>query len=161
MRTGHGIADHNHRARLSGGLQRSEPGKRDFSAGAALAVAVKYARSCAIDGGTVLQCLRSLRACHRGKRRALNNFSAMQAFKAQQLDALAKWSPWSASPWAFSMVFHAGGGRRSCALNIPAPSNNPPPTSEQAQMLRFILSSPPPFRASKLHTYRNKPPPLP
>src|SRR5258706_11418649 len=105
MRTGHGIADHNHRARLSGGLERSEPGKRDFSAGAALAVAVKYARSCAIDGGTVLQCLRSLRACHRGKRRALNNFSAMQAFKAQQLDALAKWSPWSASPWAFSMVF--------------------------------------------------------
>src|ERR1700724_1974246 len=105
MSTGNGIGDGDHRARLSGGLQRSEPGKRDFPAGAALAVAVKYARSCAIDGGTVLQRLRSLRACRRGKRRALDNFSGMQSFKAQQLDALAKWDPWSASVGAFSMEF--------------------------------------------------------
>src|SRR5258706_13361476 len=56
------------------------------------------------------------------------------------------------SPW----YSNAGGGSGSCALNIPAPSNTALPTSEQAQLLRFIVSSPLLSRASKLISTESK-----
>src|SRR5260370_7996558 len=56
------------------------------------------------------------------------------------------------SPW----YSNAGGGSGSCALSIPAPSNSALPTSEQAQMLRFIVSSPLLSRASKLVSTESK-----
>src|SRR5258707_14975078 len=45
---------------------------------------------------------------------------------------------------------NASGGGVSCALGVPAVSNRAPPTSEQAQILRFIVSSPLLSRVSKL-----------
>src|SRR5260370_633374 len=45
---------------------------------------------------------------------------------------------------------NAGGGGVSCALGVPAVSNRAPPTSEQAQILRFIVSSTLLSRVSKL-----------
>src|SRR6266436_223245 len=43
-----------------------------------------------------------------------------------------------------------GGGSGCCARNVPAVSSRAPPTSEQAQILRFIVSSPLLSRVSKL-----------
>src|SRR5260370_42371765 len=90
MRAGNRIAYHDHRARLPGGLQRSEPGKRDLPAEAALTVAVECARARPMNGRAVLQRLRGFRTRRRRKWRALYNFSRMQPFKTHQLYALGK-----------------------------------------------------------------------
>ena len=78
---GHRISDGDHGAGLTSGLQRTEAGKGDFVARAALAVAIQGASGAAMDGGAILQDLGSFRRGGGRERSALYDLVAVKPSK--------------------------------------------------------------------------------